>query len=302
MEYLPPPLFKQGPPALARLVFFVLLSLAVFSLDVRYQASGLLRSAATYVLYPVQVLVSLPASLFGGMGQHFNDNAELRAENLRLQKQHIADMQSLHQLAQLQSENQHLRRMMAAAEASTVKGQLAEIKYEAKDPYSRKVIIDKGSATGVLAAQPVIDDAGVLGQVTRVFPQQSEITLVTDKNQTIPIQNLRTGLRGVAYGGQEGGLLELRFVAANADVQEGDELVTSGIDGLYPAGLPVAKVIKVERNSSYAFARILCQPLAGVDRQRFVLVLSVDNPFPAPPPEAQELRSSGKKSRGGRQP
>lgn len=298
MEYLPPPLFKQGPSALARLAFFVLLSVGVFVLDVRYQASGLLRNAATYVLYPVQVVVSLPAYLFGGMGQHFTDNAGLREENLRLQKQHLTDMQALHQLSQLQAENVHLRRMMSAAETSSVKGQLAEIKYEAKDPYSRKVIIDKGSATGVQAGQPVIDDAGVLGQITRVFSHQSEVTLLTDKNQTVPIQNLRTGLRGVAYGGQEGGMLELRFVAANADVQAGDELATSGIDGIYPAGLPVAKVAKVERNSSYAFARIICEPLAGIDRNRFVLVLSVDNPFPPPPPsENAEGRSGGRKGR-----
>lgn len=297
MEYLPPPLFKQGPSALARLAFFVFLSLAVFMLDVRYQASGALRATATYVLYPVQVIVDLPGQLFSGVGQHLNDGFDLRAENLRLQKQHLTDMQALHQLAQLQSENQHLRRIMGAAESSSVKGQLAEIKYEAKDPYSRKLIIDKGSSTGIQAAQPVIDDSGVLGQVTRVFTHQSEVTLLTDKNQTVPIQNLRTGLRGVAYGGQDGGLLELRFVAANADVMVNDMLVTSGIDGLYPAGLPVAKVIKVERNSSYAFARILCEPLAGVDRQRFVLVLAVDNPFPPPPPEVLDARPSGRKGR-----
>jgi rod shape-determining protein MreC len=299
MEYLPPPLFKQGPSAQARLLFFVMLSVAVIVVDVRYQASGLLRSVASFLLYPVQILVDVPGHLVSGMGQHFNDNSDLRAENLRLQKQHLVDMKALQQLALLTAENQQLRKMMAASEGAEIKGQLAEIKYEAKDPYSRKIIIDKGAQAGVLPAQPVVDDAGVLGQVTRVYPHQSEVTLVTDKGQTIPIQNLRTGLRGVAYGGQDGGLLELRFVAANADVQADDVLVTSGIDGLFPAGLPVAKVLKVERNSSYAFARILCQPLAGVDKHRFVLVLPVDNPFP-PPPEPVDAKPSarrGKKER-----
>jgi rod shape-determining protein MreC len=299
MEYTPPPLFKQGPSARARLVFFVLLSFSVLVLDVRYQASGLLRNIASFVLYPAQLLVGLPGQLFSGVDQHFKDNADLKVENLRLQKQHLADMKALHQLAQLTAENNQLRKMMAAGESSEIKGHLAEIKYEAKDPYSRKIIVDKGSLVGVLAGQPVIDDAGVLGQVTRVFPQQSEVTLLTDKNQATPIQNLRTGLRGVAYGGQEGGLLELRFVAANADVEVGDSLVTSGIDGMFPAGLPVAKVLRVERNSSYAFARILCEPVAGVDKHRFVLVLPVDNPLPPPAvePDTKGSARRGKKER-----
>lgn len=275
----------------------MMLSVAVIVLDVRYQASGLVRSGASFLLYPVQVVVESPSRLIGGLLSHVTENAELRAENLRLQKQHLVDMKALHQLAQLTAENQHLRKMMAASEGADIRGQLAEIRYEAKDPYARKIIIDKGSQAGVQPAQPVIDDAGVLGQVTRVFSHQSEVTLVTDKSQTIPIQNLRTGLRGVAYGGQEGGLLELRFVAANADVQPEDVLVTSGIDGLYPPGLPVARVLKVERNSSYAFARILCQPLAGVDKHRFVLVLPVDNPYPPPPPEAVEPSPGGRRGK-----
>jgi rod shape-determining protein MreC len=280
MEYTPPPLFKQGPSARVRLLFFVMLSVLALVLDVRYQASQMFRQIAAVVLYPLQSIAELPAGLFSGLTQHFNNNATLKAENLRLQKQHLADKAALHQLAPLLAENAHLRRLMAANEAVQLKGHLAEIKHEAKDPYSRKIVVDKGSVVGVQVGQPVIDEAGVLGQVTRVFAEQSEITLLTDKNQITPIQNLRTGLRGVVYGGQEGGFLELRFVAASADVQVGDELVTSGIDGLYPAGLPVARVLQVQRSSSYAFAQIFCEPVAAVDRHRFVLIIPVDNPLP----------------------
>ncbi len=279
MEYIPPPLFKQGPSAHVRLFFFVLLSVAALVLDVRYQASQMVRQIAAVVLYPLQSIAELPTGLFSELTQHFNNNAMLKTESLRLQKQHLVDKAALHQLASLLAENAHLRRLMAANQAAQLKGHLAEIKHEAKDPYSRKIIVDKGSMVGVQIGQPVIDAAGVLGQVTRVFAERSEVTLLTDKNQITPIQNLRTGLRGVVYGGQAGGLLELRFVAANADVQVGDELVSSGIDGLYPSGLPVARVLQVQRSSSYAFAQILCEPVAAVDRHRFVLIIPVDNPL-----------------------
>ena len=120
---------------------------------------------------------------------------------------------------------------------------------------------------------PVIDELGVLGQVTRAFPSRSEISLITDKEQIIPVESLRNGLRSVAYGGLDGGLLELRFMAANADVESDDLLVTSGLDGVYPRGIPVARVVRVERNSRYAFASIFCEPIAGVQKYRFVLAL-----------------------------
>ena len=129
----------------------------------------------------------------------------------------------------------------------------------------------------------MIDETGVVGQVTRVHPLLSEVTLITDKDQAIPVQVVRNGLRAVAFGGGASGTLELRFMAANADIQNGDRLVTSGIDGTYPPGLPVATVVRIERDAAYAFARVVCQPAAGVDRGRYVLVLSRRGRAPAAP-------------------
>jgi rod shape-determining protein MreC len=135
-------------------------------------------------------------------------------------------------------------------------------------------MIDKGSQNGVHAGSPVLDEAGVIGQVTRAHALASEVTLLTDKDQAIPVQVVRNGLRAVAFGAGASGMLELRFMASNAEIQNGDKLVTSGIDGTYPPGIPVATVARIERDAAYAFARIVCQPAAGVDGGRYVLVLA----------------------------
>jgi rod shape-determining protein MreC len=138
--------------------------------------------------------------------------------------------------------------------------------------------------------------------VTRVHPLLAEVTLLTDKDQAIPAQVLRNGLRAVAFGGGASGTLELRFLAANADIQAGDRLVTSGLDGTYPPGLPVAAVARVERDAAYTFARIVCLPAAGIDKGRYVLVLENVEKFPPNPVEAQPERErrpgKARKARG----
>jgi rod shape-determining protein MreC len=192
------------------------------------------------------------------------------------------------QQAQLQmAENGHLRKLMDAREHLPVRSMMSEILYDARDPSTRRVVLDRGSQNGVKLGLPVIDNAGVVGQVTRVFPFTSEVTLLTDKEQAIPVQVLRNGLRSVAYGRGQSGMLDLRFVAPNADIQVGDVLVTSGLDGMYPAGLAVAKVSQVESVAQGAFSRVVCQPLAGIDRHRQLLVVMSDQPAaPRPPVEA----------------
>ncbi len=172
--------------------------------------------------------------------------------------------------------------------------------YEAADAYTRKVIIDKGQLAGLALGSPVIDAAGVLGQVTRVHPLVSEVTLVVDRDLSIPVLNVRTGLRSVAYGDSSGGGggLELRFTASNADVQEGDLLTTSGVDGIYPPGLPVAKVDRIERRAESAFARIHCTPLALPGGARHVLVLKpLIDQLPARPAEEPAPAPKGKEAR-----
>jgi len=287
MEYSPPPLFKQGAPARVKVTVFALLSIALLVVDARFHALTAVRQVAATVLYPFQMVALMPRDALSNMGSYFSSISALQKEVRDLKSQQVAMAQAMQQ-AQLQmAENGQLRRLMDAREHLPVRSMMSEILYDARDPSTRRVVLDRGARNGVKLGLPVIDNAGVVGQVTRVFPFTSEVTLLTDKEQAIPVQVLRNGLRSVAYGRGQSGLLDLRFVAPNADIQVGDVLVTSGLDGMYPAGLAVAKVTQVESVAQGAFGRVVCQPLAGIDRHRQLLVVMSDQPAqPRPPAEA----------------
>ena len=285
MEYSPPPLFKQGAPARVKVTVFALISIALLVMDARVHALAVVRQIAGTVLYPFQVAALAPRDALAGMGAYFSSLSSLQKEVRDLKTQQVLAAQDLQQ-AQLQiAENVQLRKLMGAREHVPVKSMMSEILYDARDPSTRKIVLDRGSQAGVKLGLPVIDGAGVVGQVTRVFPFTAEVTLLTDKEQAIPVQVLRNGLRSVAYGRGQSGQLDLRFVAPNADIQAGDVLITSGMDGVYPAGLAVAKVIRVENSATGAFGGVVCQPLAGIDRHRQVLILMSLPDVPARPPE-----------------
>jgi len=286
MEYQPPPFFNRGPAPLVRLAFFVSVAILLMVLDARFRYAESVRQVVSLVAYPIQRIAMAPVDLFHGVANYFSSTAALQEENTALKSKQLRAAPEMLRLEALQEENNQLRRLLEAQERLPGKTVFAEILYAGRDPFSRKVVIDKGSQGGVRAGQPVIDDVGVIGQVTRVYLLMSEVTLLSDKDQAIPLQVLRNGLRAVAYGGAEGGMLDLRFMAANADIRNGDTLVTSGIDGTYPAGLPVATVARIERDAAYAFARIYLTPTAGTDRYRQVLVLA--NEAVAPPPAEAE--------------
>jgi len=284
MEHQPPPFFNRGPAPLVRLAFFVSLAFLLMVLDARFRYAENVRQVVALAAYPIQLVAMAPVNLFHGVVDYFSTTTALREENSALRSKQLRAAQGLLQLAALREENGQLRRLLDARERQPRKSVFAEILYAARDPFSRKVVIDKGAQDGILPGQPVIDDVGVIGQVTRAYLLMSEVTLLSDKDQAIPLQVLRNGLRAVAYGA-EGGMLDLRFMATNADIRNGDTLVTSGIDGTYPPGLPVATVARIERDAAYAFANITLMPTAGTDRYRQVLVLSSE--AKPPPPQAE---------------
>lgn len=274
MEYSPPPLFNQGPSARVRLVACVVASIILIVLDSRYSVMEVVRKTVGAGLYPIQQIATVPVTAGRDAIDYIQRVSELQAENERLTKQRLVDQEKLHQLQTLRSENNKLRQLMQVAGTLRVqKSILTEVISDSNDPFSRKIIISKGSIQGIEDGMPVIDAQGLLGQVTRSYPGRAEVSLITDKDQIIPVESLRNGIRSVAYGGLDGGLLELRFMAANADIENDDLLVTSGLDGVYPRGIPVARVVRVERNSRYAFASIFCEPIAGVQKHRFLLAL-----------------------------
>lgn len=297
----PPPFFRQGPSALSRLVVFSAMALLLMVADARFHMVQPLRASIATALYPLQWLVLQPLSL----SQHASERMDgmfSKEATVQLLRQQLAEQrQRAQQTEQLILENQRLRGILNLQERQSPGTLAAQVVYDAADPYTRKVVLDRGERQGVHLASPVIDEFGVIGQVTRVFPMSSEVTLITDRDHAIPVVNVRTGARGVAYGEttRNANALELRFMAANADVSAGDLLTTSGVDGIYPPGLPVARVDKVERRTEAVFARIECVPIAMVAGTRHVLVLlpaaqaAVARPLPEP--EHKPVRSGGRR-------
>nr|WP_189614757.1 rod shape-determining protein MreC [Pigmentiphaga litoralis] len=273
MQYSPPAFFKQGPPAWVRLAFFAFISIVLLVVDSRMRALDTLREVVSVAVYPFQRVMLLPRDGIRHIAEFFEISSSGQQEVELLQRQRIEMAQATTQAAQLAAENAQLRRLLGASERAQVPAVLVQVLFEARDPFSRRLIVDKGTRAGVQAGMPVIDDGGVVGQVIRTTALSAEVALLTDRVQSIPVQVLRNGLRGVTSGGETGGRLGLRFMAADADIQVGDTLVTSGLDGVYPEGLPVAKVETVERDASFGFARVVCKPVAGLDRYRHFLVL-----------------------------
>ena len=284
IDHAPPPFFKRGPAPLALLTFYIAVSLAIFVFDLRFKSLELLRQSIALVVDPVQRVAQTPGSLVDYASHYLQGMHSLQQENDELKHAKLTTAPDLQRLAQLEAENERLRKLLSVTEREKANGQVSQILYTARDPFSRKVIVDKGQQSGITAGQPAIDDAGVVGQVTRVFPFSAEITLITDKDQVVPVQVVRTGQRSVVFG-LGNGQLELRYMPANADIQIGDMLVTSGLDGIYLPGFPVAKVVNVERDSAYSFARIFCVPIAGVENFGEVMVLSPRQALPERPPE-----------------
>jgi rod shape-determining protein MreC len=287
MDHTPPPFFKRGPAPLVRLFFFASLSLALLVIDARFRYAEGLRSWLALAAYPLQRAATTPVELVGAIGSFFSTQAQLVAENERLRAKALTYSQHAQRYEAAYAEAEQLRKLVGVQERLEVRAIPAEVMYNGRDPYAHKLFIDRGATHGVRPGSPVTDETGVVGQVTRVHPLVSEVTLATDRDQAIPVQVVRNGLRAVAFGGGATGTLELRFMAANADIQTNDRLVTSGIDGTYPPGLPVATVMRIERDAENAFARVVCRPAAGVDRGRFVLVLTDETVKPPRPEEAQ---------------
>jgi rod shape-determining protein MreC len=301
MESAQQPFFNRGPTPFARFLLFSLLALTLIVADSRFHYLVFLQQVVATALYPLQRIALAPAGLADRASGFFTTQTQLAARNNALEQQNLVNATALLRLEALEQENARLRGLLDTRETHGQSALYAEILYSHRDPFTRRVIISKGLSSAVAEGQPVVDAAGLIGQVTRVYPWASRVTLITDKDMTVPVQVLRSGVRGVLYGIGSDGVLELRFMAFSADIQSGDRLVTSGIDGIYPNGIPVATVTEVERNAAYTFARITAAPAAGVNRHRQVLVLKsqateVENPGFEDPPAP---RKRAKKDKGG---
>ena len=297
LDRSPPPFFKQGPSALSKLMFFSALALFLMVADTRFRITQPVRAALATALYPVQWLALQPVRAVKSGSDYFTSLNQAQSSSEEARKKLALQSLRAGQVEQLTQENSRLRKLLGLREQLATQVVAAEVLYDAADPYTRKVIIDKGMAQGVDLGSPVVDESGVLGQVTRVHPLVSEVTLVVDRDLAIPVLNVRTGARSVAYGDPVlgGSGLELRFMGSNSDVQQGDMLTTSGVDGVYPPGLPVATITRIERRAESAFAKIYCTPQALVTGARHVMVVKPVSGQIVPRPEADAAPVAGKK-------
>ena len=308
LDRTPPPFFRQGFSARSKLAFFAALAVFLMVADSRFKLVGPARVALATALLPVQRTLAIPVEMWQGGSDYLRGLQQALAGEREARMQLAALSERATRAELLAQENSRLRALLDLRPALTVRSLPAEVMFEAADPFSRKVFIDRGRTHGVALGAPVINEAGVLGQVTQAYALSAEVTLLTDKDAAIPVLNTRTQQRSAAFGGGAGGAggMELRFVSGNADVQVDDLLHTSGVDGIYPPGLPVARVTGVERRAESGFARITLAPSARPDGVRHVLVLEPlalqlpprPEPDPAATPERTERQLTAPPRRG----
>ncbi len=276
-----PQFFRHGPGPFARLFVFALLSCLLIIGDTRFKYFPQLRQAIGVVIFPLQKIAYIPANIYDQVDE-FIASFNLLEENIKLRQVYLENREQLLKLASLEAENIHLRNLLGAVQQIETKTRtktvLAEILYTPRDPFNHKITLNKGSQHHIQLGQAVIDDKGIVGQITQLYPWSSEVTLLTDRDHSVPVQVVRNSLRSVVSGTGKSNQLELRYLSVNTDIQQGDQLVTSGIGGVYPPGIPVATVLRIERDPTGDFAQIISTPVAGVDRNRQVLILSLIQP------------------------
>ena len=294
----PPAFFVRGPSPLARLTFFAAVSIALMAVDARLHYLTEIRQGVAVELHPLEVAVRAPVNAFLYVNDYITTQTNLVHENRQLRQRALLDSADLQRFRTLQAENAHLRNMLSALPAMPQPARLGEIVHSGRDPFSQKVIVNLGARHGITSGQAVIDELGVIGQVTQVYPFSSEVTLVIDKDLAIPVQVERSGLRAIAFGNSRNAAIDLPYLPVNVDIQVGDRLVTSGIDGVYPAGLAVGKVVEIDRKTFAPFARIACVPIAGIQTHRQVLLIpAAEYVPPMPEPEKPSAKPSQKKPR-----
>ena len=277
-----PAFFVRGAKPFSRMVFYCALSIIFMAVDARLNYLSQVRQAFIAALHPFEMAANAPSEWVRDLNKYFSAHNELVQENYALKQQAFEHQVSLQRLNTIQAENEHLRHLLNGNLPIQPKAVLGEISHMGRDPFTHVVVVNRGSQQNIKAGQAVVDSKGVIGQVTRVYPFTSEVTLITDKELSIPIQIERNQLRAIAFG-EGNGTLDIPYLPTNVDIKVGDKLVTSGIDGVYPAGLAVAVVTKILQNPESPFAKIVSTPVAGVSNHLQLLLLAL--------PETKELEA-----------
>jgi len=269
-------LFRRGPAIETRFALLLLCTLTLLIVDAHWrQALEPARRVVTVAIYPFQRLVFSPRDAMDLIDTWIDGAARARTEREALQRQRIELAQLATYAAQLSTENEQLRRLLNVAETVTQPSVAIEVLYEPTNPYAKHLVLNKGASDGIQPGMPVIDEGGVVGQIVRVTPYTAEAALMTDIKVSIPVQVLRNGLRLIAFGTGTDNKIALPYLPTDVDLHAGDTLVTSGLGGIFPAGLPVASVNHIARDDASGFAIATATPLSHPERYRHFLVLLV---------------------------
>lgn len=269
-------MFLRGPSLTVRFLLLASLCIALMLMDSRYRQLEQVRSVASTMVYPLRVAANTPYKFSNWIATSFRTRNDLRQENSQLRTAQQHSQFELQRLQQLEAENHRLRVLLESAQAQELDLQMAEIMRVSLDPGRHHVILNQGAQLGINKGQVVIDAEGLMGQIIRTDPLQSEAVLITDSNHVTPIEVNRNGLRNIAYGNGDDKLLHLPYFAQNSEIKEGDLLVTSGLGGRFPVGIPVAKIVKINRDPGKTFLDVYAEPIAALDQSRLVAVVKND--------------------------
>ncbi|HSW51796.1 MAG TPA: rod shape-determining protein MreC [Sulfuricaulis sp.] len=262
-----------APSHLTRLVLLSALSVALMMLDHRGHHLEKIRAGLNTLAYPIQLIAATPAYVVGGMADFFTTRRTLRVDNEKLLAERQALLARLQQFEALEQENQRLRQLLVSATQVADKAIAAELVEVSAEPFTRKVVVAKGAKDGVYVGQSVIDAHGIMGQVTQVAGNVSRVTFITDAGHAIPVLNNRSGLRTLVFGTGNPDTVKVPYLTANADIREGDLLVSSGMGGTFPPGYPVARVTKIVNDPNEAFLSITAKPAAQLNHGKQVLLI-----------------------------
>ena len=283
MQHSAPPLFKQGIPALAKLIACLLISMALMIVDFQIKSLDFIRNQVNFVLRPLERLVLLPVDLIVNSSDYFTTRSALEHENAAIKLRQTELSLLANQAALLSVENQNLRNLLEFQKKTSFKTIPVEILFNPPNPISQRIVINRGQNQGLRLGSPIANDAGILGQVVRLFDNSAEVSLLEDRDFAVPVLVARNGLRGAVVGTGRGKHLELRYLPVASDLEVGDILLTSGVDGVYPPGFAVAVISKIERNTEQNASNVFCNPIAEVNRHLQALAIIYDPQLDAKP-------------------
>mgnify|MGYP003345357084 FL=1 len=270
-------LFNKGPSLLSKLLLLTLISIVFMGIDFRFHYLKNIRQATNAFTKPFHAVLNLPSDIYNFTTQYFSNQSHLIQENEVLKTNIDSLKADLQRLDFIDQENNQLKNLLEVKNTRKFKTEAVNIIYSRFDPFSQKIIIDGGQNRNFQAGQPVIDALGLVGQISNVYPETSEVTLVIDKKMSVPIQIQRNGLRAITNGNGQNETISLSYLPNSVDVIKGDILKTSGIDSIYPEGIAVAEVIEILNNPKLPFAKIICKPISAIRSHSHVLIVTPVN-------------------------